>query len=54
MKLLEVFPRLAEHRVPISNLDIDSRVFFHWKEKGVISLVEELKVVLKNRIFGRK
>jgi hypothetical protein len=46
MELFEVFPKLAEHRVPISNLDIDSRVFFHWKEKGVIDYkpyVEEVE-----------
>ena len=36
MNLFEVFPKLAEHRVPISAIDIDSRVFFHWKEKGII------------------
>jgi hypothetical protein len=36
MNLFEIFPKLAEHRVPISALDIEARVFFHWKEKGVI------------------
>jgi hypothetical protein len=36
MNLFEVFPKLAEHRVPIKALDIDSRVFFHWKKKGII------------------
>ena len=36
MNLFELFPKLVEHRVPVSALDIEPRVFFHWKEKGVI------------------
>ena len=36
MNLFELFPKLIEHRVPVSALDIEPRVFFHWKEKGVI------------------
>ena len=46
MNLFEVFPKLAEHRVPISALDIDSRVFFHWKKKGIIDYapyIEEIE-----------
>jgi hypothetical protein len=47
MNLFEVFPKLAEHRVPISALKIDSRVFFHWKEKGIIDYEPYIEEVEK-------
>lgn len=36
MQLLTVLPKLAEHRVPVSVLNIHRRVFFHWKQEGLI------------------
>lgn len=55
MNLFEVFPKLAEHRVPISALNIDSRVFFHWKEKGIIDYEPYIEEVEKtNNPNGKK
>lgn len=36
MLLLTVLPKLAQHRVPVSVLNINRRVFFHWKQEGLI------------------
>ena len=36
MNLIELLPKLIEHRVPVSVLNINRRVFFHWKQEGLI------------------
>lgn len=36
MFLIELLPKLIEHRVPVSVLNINRRVFFHWKQEGLI------------------
>ncbi len=36
MLLLKLLPKLIEHRVPVSVLNINRRVFFHWKQEGLI------------------
>lgn len=36
MLLIKLLPKLIEHRVPVSVLNINRRVFFHWKQEGLI------------------
>lgn len=47
MQLLTVLPKLAQHRVPVSVLNIKRRVFFYWKQEGLIDY-EPYKVELKD------
>jgi len=36
MHLITLLPKLIEHKVPVSVLNINRRVFFHWKQEGLI------------------
>lgn len=36
MLLATLLPKLIEHKVPVSVLNINRRVFFHWKKEGLI------------------
>jgi bifunctional DNA-binding transcriptional regulator/antitoxin component of YhaV-PrlF toxin-antitoxin module len=36
MLLINLLPKLIEHKVPVSTLNINRRVFFHWKKEGII------------------
>ena len=36
MQLVNFLPKLIEHKVPVSILNIHRRVFFHWKKEGII------------------
>jgi hypothetical protein len=36
MLLITLLPKLIEHKVPVSVLNINRRVFFHWKKEGLI------------------
>jgi hypothetical protein len=36
MLLITLLPKLIEHKVPVSVLNINRRVFFHWKQEGLI------------------
>lgn len=36
MLLINLLPKLIEHKVPVSVLNINRRVFFHWKQEGLI------------------
>ena len=36
MLLINLLPKLIEHKVPVSKLNISRRVFFHWKKEGII------------------
>lgn len=37
INLLNQYPKLSEPKVTLSNLDVAHRVFFNWKEKGIIN-----------------
>lgn len=54
MNLFEFLPKLAEHRVPISALKIEPRVFFNWKKKGVIDYDPYIDENDGNSLEGKK
>jgi len=58
MLLNFLLPKLIEHKVPVSVLNINRRVFFHWKQEGLIDyepyIVEALNPTDKNSKVVKK
>jgi hypothetical protein len=58
MLLKFLLPKLIEHKVPVSVLNIKRRVFFHWKQEGLIDyepyIVEALNPTDKNSKVVKK